>query len=39
MSRYLNFTGLVHVRTVVLMSPEDVDAAARQSVNHAAPGT
>ena len=35
----VNATGLVHVRTVVLMSPEDVDAATRQSVSYAAPGT
>ena len=32
-------TGLAHVRTVVLMTPQDIDAATRQSVDYAAPGT
>ncbi len=35
----VNSTGRAHVRTVVLMTPEDVDAATRQSVNYAAPGS
>ena len=35
----MNSTGRAHVRTVVLMTPEDVDAATRQSVNYAAPGS
>ncbi len=35
----VNSTGLVHVRTVVLMTPEDVDAATRQNVSYSAPGT
>jgi uncharacterized protein with GYD domain len=34
----VNSTGLAHVRTVVLMSPEDVDAAAKQQVSYTAPG-
>jgi uncharacterized protein with GYD domain len=35
----VNSAGLAHVRTVVLMSPEDIDAATKQSVTYAAPGT
>ena len=35
----VNSAGLAHVRTVVLMTPEDVDAATRQSVTYSAPGT
>lgn len=34
----VNSTGLVHVRTVVLISPEDVDAASKQDVSYTAPG-
>jgi uncharacterized protein with GYD domain len=34
----VNSTGLAHVRTVVLMSPEDVDAATKQTVNYTPPG-
>ena len=34
----VNSTGLAHVRTVVLMSPEDVDAATKQKVNYTPPG-
>ncbi len=34
----VNSTGLAHVRTVVLISPEDVDAAGNQDVSYAAPG-
>jgi uncharacterized protein with GYD domain len=34
----VNSTGLAHVRTVVLISPEDVDAAAKQQVSYTAPG-
>jgi uncharacterized protein with GYD domain len=35
----VNSSGLVHVRTVVLMAPEDIDDATRQTVHYAAPGT
>lgn len=35
----VNSTGLARVRTVVLMSPEDVDAATKQKVNYTPPGT
>jgi uncharacterized protein with GYD domain len=31
-------TGALGVRTVVLMTPEEVDAAARQSVDYSPPG-
>ena len=34
----VNSTGLAHVRTVVLMSPADIDAATQQDVNYTAPG-
>ncbi|HEY7723573.1 MAG TPA: GYD domain-containing protein [Pedococcus sp.] len=34
----VNSTGLAHVRTVVLMSPEEVDAATRQDVSYTPPG-
>jgi uncharacterized protein with GYD domain len=34
----VNSSGLVSVRTVVLMTPEDVDAAASQTVNYIPPG-
>jgi uncharacterized protein with GYD domain len=34
----VNATGLAHVRTVVLMSPEDVDAAIKQNVSYTPPG-
>jgi uncharacterized protein with GYD domain len=34
----VNSTGLVQVRTVVLLSPEDVDAAAKQVVSYTPPG-
>lgn len=34
----VNSTGHTSVRTVVLMSPEDVDAAAAQTVNYTPPG-
>ncbi len=35
----VNASGMTKVRTVVLLSPEDVDAAARQTVNYRPPGT
>ena len=35
----VNASGRVNVRTVVLMTPEEVDAASHQSVAYAAPGT
>jgi uncharacterized protein with GYD domain len=34
----VNASGLTHVRTVVLLSPEDVDAASHQDVSYTAPG-
>jgi uncharacterized protein with GYD domain len=34
----VNSTGHTSVRTVVLMAPEDVDAAATQTVNYTPPG-
>ncbi len=34
----VNATGHTSVRTVVLMTPEDVDAAATQTVNYTPPG-
>ena len=34
----VNSTGHTSVRTVVLMTPEDVDAAATQTVNYSPPG-
>ena len=34
----VNSTGLAHVRTVVLLSPEDVDAATKQQVHYTPPG-
>jgi uncharacterized protein with GYD domain len=34
----VNSTGLAHVRTVVLMSPEEVDAATKQDVGYTPPG-
>ena len=34
----INSTGQTSVRTVVLMTPEEVDAAATQTVNYAPPG-
>jgi len=34
----VNATGLTHVRTVVLLSPEEVDAASKQDVSYTAPG-
>ena len=35
----VNSTGLAHVRTVVLMSPADIDAATTQDVGYTAPGS
>jgi len=35
----VNSTGMTKVRTVVLLSPEEVDAAAQQTVNYRPPGT
>lgn len=34
----VNSTGNISVRTVVLMTPEEVDAAAAQTVNYTPPG-
>ncbi len=34
----VNSTGHTSVRTVVLMTPEDVDAAAKQTVTYIPPG-
>jgi uncharacterized protein with GYD domain len=34
----VNSTGLVHVRTVVLMTPAEVDAATKQDVGYTPPG-
>jgi len=34
----VNATGLVKISTTVLLSPEDIDAAAKKSVNYRAPG-
>jgi uncharacterized protein with GYD domain len=34
----VNASGLTHVRTVVLLSPEEVDAATQQDVTYTAPG-
>ncbi len=34
----VNSAGLAHVRTVVLMSPADIDAATRQDVSYLPPG-
>ena len=34
----VNSTGLAHVRTVVLMSPADIDAATKQDVGYTPPG-
>lgn len=34
----INSTGKTSVRTVVLMTPEEVDAAAQQSVDYTPPG-
>jgi len=35
----VNSSGVTTVRTVVLLTPEEVDAAAQQTVNYRAPGT
>lgn len=35
----VNSTGLAHVRTVVLMSPADIDAATQQDVSYTPPGS
>ena len=35
----VNSSGLTAVRTVVLLSPEEVDAAAQQTVNYRPPGS
>ncbi len=35
----VNADGRTRVKTVVLLSPEEVDAAAQQTVSYAAPGT
>jgi uncharacterized protein with GYD domain len=34
----VNSTGTTHVRTVVLITPEEVDAASSQTVNYTPPG-
>lgn len=34
----VNSTGLVSISTTVLLTPEDVDAAAKKSVSYKAPG-
>jgi uncharacterized protein with GYD domain len=34
----VNATGAVHAKTVVLLTPEEVDAAAKQSVSYTPPG-
>jgi uncharacterized protein with GYD domain len=34
----INSSGLVELTTTVLLSPEDIDAAVKQSVNYRAPG-
>lgn len=34
----VNSTGLTRVRTVVLISPEEVDAASKQDVSYTPPG-
>ena len=34
----VNASGLVSVSTTVLLSPEDIDAASKQSVSYRAPG-
>ena len=34
----INSSGLVSLSTTVLLSPEDVDAAVKKSVNYRAPG-
>ena len=34
----INSSGLVAVSTTVLLSPEDIDAASKKSVNYRAPG-
>lgn len=34
----VNSTGLVSISTTVLLTPEDVDSAARKSVSYRAPG-
>jgi uncharacterized protein with GYD domain len=35
----VNASGLARCRTVVLLTPEEIDAAAKQEVQYAAPGT
>jgi uncharacterized protein with GYD domain len=34
----VNSTGLVSISTTVLLSPEDIDAASKKSINYRAPG-
>lgn len=34
----VNATGAVHAKTVVLLTPEEVDAAAKKSVSYTPPG-
>ena len=34
----INATGAVHTRTVVLLTPEDMDQAAKKSITYRAPG-
>ena len=34
----VNATGAVHAKTIVLLTPEEVDAAAKQSVSYTPPG-
>ena len=38
MSMAINATGAVQVKTVVLMSPEEIDQASKVSVNYRPPG-
>jgi uncharacterized protein with GYD domain len=35
----VNATGAVSIRTIVLLTPEEVDAAAQRSVDYRAPGS
>ena len=34
----INATGAVHTKTIVLLTPEDVDQATKKAVNYRAPG-
>jgi uncharacterized protein with GYD domain len=39
MAMNVNASGTTHVRTIVLLTPEEIDAAANQSVAYTAPGS